>query len=177
MRSNQPLLAQAETMSVAQADHTLDSSPTTSAENNSSAIVFLELCGHKLMFTGDAGVEALTRAIGYGEKRDLDLSRLEVFRVPHHGSKHNIDSSVLGRIWTRLAVVSAAPDGAPNHPSSRVTNALMDRGTAVYATQGRAFCHSFNAPLRPGWGPATQVPYDKSLRARGLLARIIAGNY
>lgn len=174
MRSNQPLLAQAETMSVAQADHTLDSSPTTSAENNSSAIVFLELCGHKLMFTGDAGVETLTHAINYGQQQGLDFSNLELFHVPHHGSKHNIDSSVLGRIGTRLAVVSAAPDGAPKHPSSRVTNALMDRGTAVYATQGHALRYRVNAPHRPGWSPATPVPYDKSLSALESLAWMVA---
>lgn len=170
MRSNQPRLAKAGATSVPQTDHTLDSSPTTSAENNSSAIVFLTLCGHNMMFTGDAGVEALTHAIDYGQWRRLDFSTLELFHVPHHGSKHNIDSSVLGRIRTRLAVVSAAPDGAPKHPSSRVTNALIDYKTTVFSTQGQAFCHSFNAPLRPGWDPATPVPYDQILRFRELLA-------
>ena len=126
------------------------------------------------MFTGDAGVEALTHAINYGQPQGLDFSNLELFHVPHHGSEHNFDPHVLARFRSRVAVVSAAPDGAPKHPSSRVTNALMDCGTAVYATQGRAFCHSFNAPLRPGWGPATQVPYDESLSPEESLTRVVA---
>ena len=158
-------------------DNTLDSPPTTSAENNSSAIILLTVLGHNMMFTGDAGGEALTRAIRYGEKRDLDFSRLELLHVPHHGSEHNIDASVLDKIEARLAVVSAARHGAPKHPSSRVTNALMDRGTAVYATQGHSLHYGVNAPHRPGWSPATPVPYDESLRARGLIAGIIAGGY
>ena len=142
---------------------TPDFSPTTSAENNSSAVIFLRMLGHKMMFTGDAGVEALTRAIEHGEQRCLDFSDLDFFHVPHHGSEYNIDSSVLGRIRTRTAFVSAAPDGAPKHPSSEVTNSLIDQGTKVYATQGRVLRCSVNAPRRPGWSPATPVPYDESL--------------
>ena len=142
---------------------TPDFSPDTSAENNSSAIIFLTVLGHNMMFTGDAGVEALTRAIEFGEQRRLDFSDLDFFHVPHHGSEHNIDSSVLGRMRTRTAFVSAAPDGAPKHPSSEVTNALIDHGTNVYATQGHALRYSVNAPRRPGWSPATPVPYDESL--------------
>ena len=159
---------------VPETDNTLDSPPTTSAENNSSAIILLTILGHNMMFTGDAGVEALTHAIDYGQQRGLDFSNLELFHVPHHGSEHNIDPHVLARFRSRVAVVSAAPDGAPKHPSSRVTNALMDCGTAVYATQGRASCHRFNAPLRPGWGPATQVPYDESLSPEESLTRVVA---
>lgn len=155
---------------VHQTDHAPDSSPTTSAENNSSAIIFLTILGRKMVFTGDAGVEALTHAIDYGQRRGLDFSNLELFHVPHHGSERNINSSVLGRIRTRVAVVSAAPDGAPKHPSSKVTNALIDCGTTVFLTQGQAFCHSLNAPLRFGWGLATPVPYDQILRFRDLLA-------
>ena len=162
---------------VPETDNTLDSPPTTSAENNSSAIILLTVLGHNMMFTGDAGGEALTRAIRYGEKRDLDFSRLELLHVPHHGSEHNIDASVLDKIEARLAVVSAARNGAPKHPSSRVTNALMDRGTAVYATQGHSLHYGVNAPHHPGWSPAKPVPYDESLRARGLIAGIIAAGY
>ena len=143
--------------------HTPDFSPTTSAENNSSAVIFLRMLGHKMMFTGDAGIEALTRAIESGEQRRLDFRDLDFFHVPHHGSEHNIDSSVLGRIRTRTAFVSAAPDGAPKHPSSEVTNDLIVHGTKVYATQGRALRYSVNAPRRDGWSPATPVPYDKCL--------------
>ena len=186
---NQSQIAQAGATSVPQAVHTAASSPTTSAENNSSAIMFLTLCGHDMVFTGDAGVEALTRAITYGEQRGLDFSNLHLFHVPHHVSEHNVDPHVLANVRSRVAVVSTAPDGAPKHPSSRVTNALIDHGAKVFSTQGSKFRHKFNAPHRPGWIPATPVPYDKNLSpdksltraARSPLAkgnpRSIAGGY
>ena len=178
MHKNEFRLARAGATSVAQTAHTPDCSPTTSAENDSSAIVFLEVCGQTMMFTGDAGVEALTHAIEYGEGLGLAFSNLDLFHVPHHGSEHNIDANVLDKIEARLAVVSAAPHGAPKHPSSTVTNALMDRGTEVYATQGQALCYSVNAPSRPGWSPATPVPYDDRHSALDTLARtLLAGGY
>ena len=171
---NQSQIAQAGTTNVPRAVHTAASSPTTSAENNSSAIVFLTLCGHDMVFTGDAGVEALTRAITYGEQLRLDFSNLHLFHVPHHGSEHNIDSNVLAKFRSRVAVVSAAPDGAPKHPSSRVTNALIDSGAKVFSTQGSKFCCRFNAPDRHGWEPATPVPYDKNLSPDKSLIRAVA---
>ena len=168
---NQSQIAQAGATSVPQAVHTAASSPTTSAENNSSAIMFLTILGREMMFTGDAGVEALTHAINHGQRRGLDFSNLELFHVPHHGSEHNIDPNVLANVRSRVAVVSAAPDGAPKHPSSRVTNALIDYEAKVFSTQGSKFRHKFNAPHRPGWVPATPVPYDKNLSPNESLTR------
>lgn len=153
-----------------QTAQTLDRSGTTSEENNSSAIVLLAICGHKMLFTGDAGTEALCRAISHGHALAIDFSDLELFHVPHHGSENNLDPHVLDKLGSRVAVVSAAPDGAPKHPASKVTNALIGRGTAVYATRGQAFCYSLNAPPRPGWSSATPVPYDYSLSAGQALA-------
>lgn len=153
---------------------TPDHSGETSAENNSSTIIFLTVCGRKMMFTGDAGVEALNAAITFGEERGLNFSDLELFHVPHHGSENNIDSRVLDRFRSRRAVVSAAPDGAPRHPSGKVTNDLNDRGTLVYSTQGRAYCHGFNAKMRHRWVQATPIPYDESLRSENPLLAWIA---
>ena len=159
---------------VPQTDPTPDFSPSTSAENQLEHDHIPHICGRKMMFTGDAGVEALTRAITYGEKRGLEFANLHLFHVPHHGSKHNVDPQVLARFRSRIAVISAAPNGAPKHPSSNVTNALIDYRTTVFSTQGQAFCHSVNAPDRPGWSPATPVPYNKSLSALESLAWMAA---
>ena len=136
----------------------LDNFGSTSAENNSSVIVLLTLEGRKLLFTGDAGIDALSRAIEYGERVDRDFSSLDLLQVPHHGSRRNLGPAVLDRVGVRLAVVSAAPDGAPKHPSPKVTNDLIRKGCSVYSTQGSSLCHSLNAPYRPGWVPATPIP-------------------
>lgn len=163
-RINQSLLEQIGITGTPHTSQASDFLGTTSAENNSSAIIFLTVCGRTMMFTGDAGFEALNAAITYGEERGINFSDLELFHVPHHGSENNIDSRVLDRFRSRIAVVSAAPDGAPRHPSSKVTNDLNDRRTLVYSTQGEALRHSFSAPIRHRWIQATPIPYDESLR-------------
>lgn len=158
-----------DTSPVAGTDNILDDSGTTSAENNSSAIVLLTIYGHKLLFTGDAGVEALTRAINFGEQCGLDFSDLALFDVPHHGSEQNLSPCVLDRFSSRVAVVSAGTNASPRHPSSKITNALIDRQSMVFATRGHAFCYRYHGPQRTGWVEATPIPYDHSLGARRVL--------
>lgn len=139
----------------------------SSPENNSSVIFLLEVSGHKLLFTGDAGVPALHAAADFAARTQVSLSGLRFFDVPHHGSRRNLGPSILNRLfgdirlqdardWT--AYISAAMDGAPKHPHKKVTNALRRRGAAVYVTAGRNICHHHNAPDRVGWTAIDSLP-------------------
>jgi beta-lactamase superfamily II metal-dependent hydrolase len=131
----------------------------TSCENNTSVILLATIDGHRLLFTGDAGVPALTAAADYAAYLGIDLSTLRFLQVPHHGSKRNVDPAILNRIKAQTAFISAAPDGAPKHPAKKVTNALIRRGTAVFATRGNSLRHEEGALPRPGWGAAPCIPF------------------
>lgn len=145
---------------------TLTDSGETSAENNSSAIVQLNLNGQRIMLTGDAGIPALENAADYLGDTARSLDSLLFVQVPHHGSKRNVGPTVLDRLLGRKlgydallrpAVVSAASDGEPKHPARQVTNAFRRRGTPVYATQGKNLRYDYNAPLA-GYTAATPLP-------------------
>lgn len=127
-------------------------SKTTEPENNSSAIIYFNLYGRKLLFTGDAGVEALHRALDYGESKGLDFSDLDFLHVPHHGSKHNVDTAFLDRIGAERAYISATDD-SKKHPSPRVTNALVRRSIKFFTTELQDIQHRFDAPRHQGYGP------------------------
>jgi beta-lactamase superfamily II metal-dependent hydrolase len=140
----------------------------TSAENNSSVILLFRDSGPKFLFTSDAGVPALTKAAEFAEALKIDLKQASL-QVPHHGSKRNVGPKILDRIvgpkllvqtqGTKTAIVSAAPDGAPKHPSKRVVNALMRRGAKVIATQGINILHySTDAPGR-NWSAVVPLPF------------------
>lgn len=77
---------------------TLDDSGVTSAENNSSAILFVWTDGQALLFTGDAGIPALTRAADYAALMGIDMGALRFLQVPHHGSRRNVGPTILNRI-------------------------------------------------------------------------------
>jgi len=138
---------------------TLDDCGETSAENNSSAIVLIRDSGRALLFTGDAGIPALTQAADHAISIGVDLGSLVLLDVPHHGSRRNVGPTLLNRIRATTSYISAAPDGEPKHPSRRVVNALIRRGSTVYSTRGKVLCHYFNAPNR-GWGPAFPLEFS-----------------
>jgi beta-lactamase superfamily II metal-dependent hydrolase len=140
---------------------TLDDSGTTSAENNSSTIILVTVDGHKLLFTGDAGIDALTRAANYAQSIGIGLVDLRFLDVPHHGSHHNVGPAILNRIKAGTAYVSAAKK-SEKHPAKKVVNALIRRGANVYATQGVSLLHySPDAPARPGYSTATPLPFNE----------------
>ena len=139
---------------------TLDDSGTTAAENNSSVIILFTLDGHKLLFTGDAGIDALTRAADYAESLSIPLSDLRFLDVPHHGSRHNVGPKILDRVKARSAFISVAAK-SEKHPSKKVVNALIRRGATVYATQGGNKWHySPDAPARSNYSAAAPLSFN-----------------
>lgn len=144
----------------------------TSAENNSSIILLLQIDGQQLLFTGDAGAEALIEAVKKAASLDIDLKGAHFIQIPHHGSKHNVGPTILdvllgpkleeGSVLDKIAFVSAPQEGDPKHPSRKVVNAFQRRGVKVIATQGSGKRHHKDAPPREGWVAAKPLPfYDK----------------
>jgi len=108
------------------------------------------------LFTGDAGKDALSRVIEYTESLPYNLSGLDFFDVPHHGSKRNLGPSILNKLRPKQAFISCPPEGDPKHPSRKVVNALLRRDCNVQTNKnGKIVCFPCDTSLpREGWGPA-----------------------
>ena len=146
----------------------LDDEDTTSAKNNSSAITLLTVDGRYLLFTGDAGITALTYAAD-----ELDAVRngaqLRFMQIPHHGSRRNVGPAILDRLIGKpveqgekrsiSAIASTAKKGEPKHPRKAVMNAFIHRGARALATRGETIWHSNDAPSRQGWETAPPDEY------------------
>lgn len=146
-----------ETLDIA--TETLDDSGETSPENNSSVILLITIDGRKILFTGDAGIPALTAAADYAEQKGILLNDLHLLHVPHHGSKHNVGPTILNRVKAEKAQISAALK-ASKHPSKKVINALIRRGNRVFATQGNTIHHSHESPDRLNWSPVEALDFN-----------------
>ncbi|HRL94764.1 MAG TPA: MBL fold metallo-hydrolase [Pseudomonas sp.] len=144
---------------------------STSAENESSAILFATIGKGGYLLTGDAGVQALRTSADYAASVGIDLpQRVTFVQIPHHGGRHNVSTEALNLLVgeplqnatappTRTAYVSAAAK-APRHPKKVVTNAFVRRGFRVGQTKGRAISHfTQGTPKREGWGPITYLPF------------------
>lgn len=144
----------------------------TEAENESSAILYAYMEDHKegILLTGDAGVKALTKAVDFLDFHNVSASQhIKFIQVPHHGSRHNVSSSVLDRIlgprlpampntYEKVAFVSAGKNST-THPRKMVVNAFYRRGAKVIATQGKPTRYYRGMPDREGWGPATSLDF------------------
>ncbi len=147
---------------------TLDDDGETSAENNSSAVLLVEVNDKFLLFTGDAGIPALNDVVNRLEVAGFDPSKVTFVQVPHHGSQRNVGPSLLNRLVgpkidgdtkCKTAFASAPKDGEPKHPSKKVANAFRRRGAPVHATQGLTKWHHFDAPERDRWTTSTPLPF------------------
>ena len=140
----------------------------TTAENETSIVQFADVCGKKVLLTGDAGVRALTEAHQASCQLGKAIRLLDWFQAPHHGSRRNLSSDVLdtwlgGRLTgpvsnaTGLAIISANQNDS-EHPKKAVVRALIHRGRRVFQTSGTLHVFSGGAPSR-GWSSATPLEY------------------
>lgn len=144
----------------------------TSSENESSIVQYAELCGRRILLTGDTGVNGLREAYEYAIQLGVDLPGLNLFDVPHHGSRRNISSETLN-LWlgeklpqqpergTFTAMISANQND-PNHPKLATRRALVHRGANVIQTKGTIRHQGGDAPDR-GWSPSAPLPYPEEM--------------
>ncbi|HIF9419666.1 TPA: ComEC/Rec2 family competence protein [Photobacterium damselae] len=143
----------------------------TSSDNNMSVVQYAELCGEKVLLTGDAGRAALNDAAEFAPCIGLILPGIDKIQVPHHGSRRNVSSELLDKwLGPKLAtkpekghfsaVISASKDD-DDHPRKSVIRAFTHRGAQVLTTEYANKRVSRNAPAREGWIPATAVPYPE----------------
>jgi beta-lactamase superfamily II metal-dependent hydrolase len=148
----------------------------TSAENESSVVLYGSFDGEGVLLTGDAGVQALSHAADCADLGRLDLpNRLKFIQIPHHGSRHNVSPSTLDRLIGTPNLFAGAPargfafasagKDSESHPRKMVLNAFLRRGFQPYATRGMTLRHSRQMPQRHGWIAATPIEFSERVEA------------
>lgn len=142
----------------------------TSPENETSIVQLANLCGKRILLTGDAGVRSLTEAHQAVLRTGKSIPPLDWFQVPHHGSRRNLSSDVLDK-WLgaklpalaenngKQAIISANQND-DEHPKKAVVRALIHRGRRVFQTKGTLHLRTSGAPDR-GWTRALPLAYPR----------------
>lgn len=99
-----------------------------SAANDASVVLLAEVSGVRILLTGD--IEPPTQ--GRLESTLAGL-RVDVVKVPHHGSRHQ-DLPWLTSLGARAALVSVGADNDYGHPAADVLSALTATGAHVWRT-------------------------------------------
>lgn len=102
-----------------------------SAANNASLVLLVQVRGVRILAAGDLEPEAQQRLA-----EALPGLRVDVLKVPHHGSRHQ-DAGWLTSLAARLAVVSVGEDNDYGHPAAGTVQLLRRAGTTVVRTDQR----------------------------------------
>ncbi|RKN45638.1 ComEC/Rec2 family competence protein [Streptomyces hoynatensis] len=99
------------------------------AANDASVTLLLRTGGLTVLLPGDLEPAAQQRLLA----TRADLSRVDVLKVPHHGSAAQ-EPKLFERLAPRLALVSCGEDNGYGHPAPRTLAALEEVGATVLRT-------------------------------------------
>lgn len=139
---------------------TLREGGMTSAENESSVVLYGDIDERGVLFTADAGNQALAVAANFAAASNIDFGKLRFLQIPHHGSRNNISPSALNRmlgapltqgIDRGVTAYVSAGEADEDHPRKVVVNAFIRRGANVFPTRGKILNHRYGTQPRAGW--------------------------
>lgn len=144
---------------------------STTPENETSLVLYVEGGGNPVLLTGDAGVESLGCAVQVANTLGVDFGRLQIVQVPHHGGRHNVTSSILDEILGPVQFVSeedykwafVSVGNGSDHPKRCVTNAFWNRGWNVYVSS-KGSLHGVKGSGFPKRNWESQAPIGFSSR-------------
>lgn len=124
--------------------------PTTQPFNNTSVIIGSIFGNNPMLFTADAGAEALDCV-------PPEWKSLTWMQVPHHGSEGNLSQKNIERFHPKWANISACGDSS--HPSRAVVSGLIKAGAQVFSTHESGNLHYYigNVPYRADYSPAVPL--------------------
>jgi len=132
----------------------------TSEENETSVIQYLNFNNEcEILLTGDAGKLALQKAIDFNpEIFPFNGKKINLFQIPHHGSRRNISSEILDSLFGKKAqnkknlfwAVASVSSETKSHPKKAVNRALQHRGGSVFTNKTGFHWGTPNAPKREG---------------------------
>jgi competence protein ComEC len=99
------------------------------AINDNSIAFILQYRSFRMLFTGDAGVEAEQRFLAEG----VDL-HADVLKVGHHGSAYSSSPVFIAAVHPQYAVISVGRHNLFGHPAPTTLQTLEDSGSTVYRT-------------------------------------------
>ena len=102
--------------------------PGESAPNNASVVLLAEVGGVRILLTGDVEPSAQDAL-----ERTLTGLRVDVLKVPHHGSRHQ-DLPWLTSLGAGVALVSVGADNDYGHPAGDLLAGLAATGADVWRT-------------------------------------------
>lgn len=99
----------------------------TFATNSFSVMELVSYKNFKGLFTGDINAEELSKVVDMAGVIDF-------LKIPHHGSKNGLNSSILDMVSPKLAFISVGAKNRYGHPSASALELLKERNIKILRT-------------------------------------------
>lgn len=101
---------------------------TSSKDNDFSSVILFEENGFKVLFTGDSSPFVLGR-LSHGA-----INKINILKVPHHGSKNGLTKKFFDLADPSTAVISVGKNNSYGHPSHEVIDLLKAKNIKIRRT-------------------------------------------
>jgi hypothetical protein len=140
-----------------------------SVYNLSSIVVLAELEGKRMLLTGDARGDFILQGLEAAGLLDGDgKMHVDVLKLPHHGSEHNVEDEFFRRVTADHYVVSAnGKYGNPDPPMLEMLTAARDGARyTIYLTNSVPHADKFldSDSARRGYRVVRRAPAALSVR-------------
>lgn len=105
---------------------------TADEVNEASIVVLLDYRDFEALLTGDINSDT-QRSINLSEYSNVIDGSLDVYKVPHHGSKYSFDETFLALWKPKVAVVSVGRNSY-GHPNKQFSDYFAKNGTQYFRT-------------------------------------------
>ena len=99
-------------------------------ENANSQVILVKVNGINLLFMGDA----TCKTESYLLKRNINLEKIKILQVGHHGSITSTSQEFLDSLNIENAIISSKKK-VYGHPSKEVVDRLKNKGIKIYITE------------------------------------------
>ena len=114
-------------------------------ENDNSSVIYFSFLKRSYLFTGD-----ISSKIEH-ELCKLDLPKIDILKLPHHGSNSSSSEEFLTKIKPRECVISCGENNSYGHPSYNVLSRLNKLNISYHRTdkEGTIYYHEgiFSLPI------------------------------
>jgi beta-lactamase superfamily II metal-dependent hydrolase len=95
----------------------------TSVFNLSSIVVMAQMGGKRMLLCGDARGDHILAGLGAAGLATGGITQVDVLKLPHHGSIHNVEAEFFERVPARHYVISA--DGRDGNPETETLETIL----------------------------------------------------
>lgn len=96
--------------------------------NNGSQVMLFSYNNHAILYTGDVSPKSLKILL------QRSVSKVEILKVPHHGSKNGLIDEFLSLADPTYSVISVGKKNSYGHPSPQILEMLKSSGSEILRT-------------------------------------------